>query len=164
MAARRRRKGYVLSWHGERVHRHALRASREAIDDTMARSVVDAKANAPFQFGVLQGSIRIVEPARRVRDRIVGTWGSADVNYALAQEVGTDGGTVRVGSHRRRTFTRTSRRGTETVRAHTVRSHTRETKPRKGRYFLRGGADREYPKLTGRIRYRLERLLRRAGS
>lgn len=163
MAARRRRgrgkrvgRHARLFWNGEAIEAAAIKASRFGIDETMAKCIQDAKPNTPVVTGALQGSIRL-EPARIQRARVIGRWGSFDINYALAVEAGHDGGIEEVKAHRRRSFTR---RDGVVVRAHSVRAHTRRVKPRRGRNMLRNAADKEYPRLAGRIRAHFQRMVR----
>lgn len=51
--------------------------------------VPEAKMHVPVATSALQGSIKIVEPARRDATGVVaGIWGSADIVYALGVETG----------------------------------------------------------------------------
>ncbi len=76
-----------LDWRGREMEQRVELAARIAIDETMAEAVREAKVRTPVRTGTLQGSIRF-EPARREGNRVVGRWGSFDVNYALFVEVG----------------------------------------------------------------------------
>ena len=138
----RKRRG--LDWRGLDVYLDLQDATQEAIDDTMAKCVDDAKRNVPVVTATLQGSIRL-KPAEQTHKGLVGEWGSFDVNYALAVETGNRS---LVGPPHRSTTpgSRTSGAGRNTG----------------NRNFLRNAADKEYPKLAARIRSRLRRQRRSA--
>ena len=53
----------------------------------MSKAVKDAKQNVPVVTATLQGSIRI-QPSEIKGEDVDGLWGSFDVNYALAVEMG----------------------------------------------------------------------------
>lgn len=78
----------LVDWNGEQVKRKAVTASRKGIDETMSKCVIVAKGRVRVKTATLQGSLRM-EPAVVLGQRIKGTWGSFDVNYALWQEIGT---------------------------------------------------------------------------
>lgn len=138
----------IVVWRGDNVRRRVVQATREAFDETMALCVVTAKSNTPVKTAALQGSIRL-NPAQLVRGNVVeGVWGSFEINYALAVEVGTRGGSVQVSAH-----TRAGKSGT-----HNVRAHWRLTQPRPGRNMLRGAADEHYPDVRARIAKRLRTI------
>ena len=123
-----------LDWKGPQVRRAIERASEWGIDKTTSECVRDAKENVPVRTGALQGSIRM-QPATRRGKYIEGTWGSFDVNYALAIELGNPSLIPRDADNRRESLPYSSR-GRNTG----------------NRGFLRGAADKQYPKLAGRIR------------
>jgi hypothetical protein len=81
-----------LKWNGDEIERKMLAAQKFGIDQTMAACVVDAKSNYypghGFVTGVLQGSIQMRQAKHR-GDRVVGLWGSFDVDYALSIEKGS---------------------------------------------------------------------------
>ena len=83
-------RGFRLFWKGDQIKDRLLNAARQGIDETMAAGVVEAKNNTPVVTGTLQGSIQF-RPARIEGDRVVGRWGSFDVNYAIYVETGTRG-------------------------------------------------------------------------
>jgi HK97 gp10 family phage protein len=81
----------LRGWRGKQILAKAEAAAAVAIDRTMADCVADAKANHPWEnvTGTLEGSIRVVSFAGLHGLAIVGTWGSADVMYAIFLELGT---------------------------------------------------------------------------
>ena len=84
-------RGYKFDWNGGEVRRKVVRAAARGINATMGECVEDAQSNTPWITGNLRRSIKIQELAREVNGRIVGLWGSADVDYALYVETGTRG-------------------------------------------------------------------------
>ena len=80
-----------LFWNGDAVIKEMTQAECGAIDETTSLCVRRAKANLWEGHGVvtaaLQGSIRM-EPAKKIRLHVVGTWGSFTIEYAMAVEVG----------------------------------------------------------------------------
>jgi hypothetical protein len=72
-------------WHGKEFMRRVERASRGALDETAAASVLVAQADLypghGLITGILQGSIQ-ARAARQTRRGQLATWGSFDVNYA----------------------------------------------------------------------------------
>ena len=124
-----------VDWRGDEVLRHTQRAIRYAIDETMSACVDDAKRNVPRVTGTLQGSIQI-EPASIDRNgKVVGEWGSFDVNYALAVEMGN-----------RSLVGPPHKSKTPGIKASGPGRNTGN------RNFLRNAADKEYPKLRSRIK------------
>jgi len=78
-----------LKWNGPIIAAAFLQAAKRAVDETTAECVVLAKGKAPFQYGVLQGSI-MAKPAKITGSGgVAAEWGSFDVNYAIYQELGT---------------------------------------------------------------------------
>lgn len=130
-----------VDWRGKQVRRAVQRASKRAIDDTMSRAVSHAKENVPVVTATLQGSLRI-EPAEIKGNVVSGRWGSFDVNYALAVEMGNRS-LVPAGGDAKRDKRSGTGRGIRTGNTG----------------FLRSAADREYPKLAGRIRKEFKKQL-----
>ena len=64
------------------------KATKDGIDEVMSDCVGTSKGDVPVASASYQGSIRIVEPARKDGGEIAGVWGSTDINYALAIETG----------------------------------------------------------------------------
>ena len=83
---------FRLTWRAEVIQRRVREASRKGIDITMALCVVLAKKHPPLPFvsGTAQGSIQM-RPAEIQRDRVVGRWGSFDVDYFIWLEIGARG-------------------------------------------------------------------------
>jgi hypothetical protein len=75
-----------LTWHGDAIKAKAREAARLAVDETTASCVAPAKDRVRVKTRILQGSIQF-RPATEEGSRIVGRWGSFDVNYALVQEI-----------------------------------------------------------------------------
>ena len=112
----------------------------------MVDCVTDAKPNTPFITGALSRSIRF-DPAKEEGNTVVGVWGSFDINYALAVEMGNarlvgpeplggeDDSRFGVGGNFDTGF-----------------NHGKNN-------FLRGAADSKYPELPNNIRDRLGRLV-----
>ena len=130
-----------VDWRGPQVRRAVQRASKRAIDDTMSRAVRDAKNNVPVVTSTLQGSLRI-EPAEIKGNVVSGRWGSFDVNYALAVEMGNPSLVPAGGDVKRDTLPNTGR-GIRTGNTG----------------FLRGAAEKEYRNLAKRIRDEFESKL-----
>ena len=122
-----------VDWRGPQVRRAVERASQRAIDKTTSLCVKDAKDNVPVVTATLQGSFKI-QPAEIEGNFVTGLWGSFDVNYALAVELGNRSLVPSGGDTQRETLPN-SGRGIRTGNTG----------------FLRGAADKEYPKLRERI-------------
>jgi hypothetical protein len=75
-----------VKWFGKQIMAKVEKAEMGAIDETCASCVPLAKDRVHVKTRILQGSIQF-RPAQRDGKRIVGKWGSFDVNYALWQEV-----------------------------------------------------------------------------
>ena len=84
--------GFRVNWRGGRIPRRVAVASRRGIDATMAACVPLAKRETPVITGTAQGSIQ-TRPAVIQRTRVVGRWGSFDVNYFIWLEIGARGRT-----------------------------------------------------------------------
>lgn len=79
-----------VEWKGREVVENVSRAAVKGIDKTLADCTREAKRNHEFtnRTTILEGSIR-AEAAHQEGRRIVGRWGSFNVEYALYVEVGT---------------------------------------------------------------------------
>ena len=79
-----------LKWEGDKVIKKMDKCIIQGMNQTMAKAAVHAKQNHPWvnRTGILEGSIRPVVAARKVGDEVIGLWGSVDVSYALALELG----------------------------------------------------------------------------
>lgn len=75
-----------LDWLGDAIKGRIRRAEKQAIDDTTAACVIPAKDRVHVRTRILQGSIQSRDAVEE-EDRVVGRWGSFDVNYAFWQEV-----------------------------------------------------------------------------
>jgi len=75
-----------LEWHGEAIRERLRQAAQLGIDATTAACVIPAKQAVRVKTRILQGSIQ-ARPAEDEGGRLVGYWGSFDVNYALWQEI-----------------------------------------------------------------------------
>lgn len=84
-----------LDWHGDDIKRKASEAARRGIDETMGACIGPAKERTPVVTGAAQGSVKIVQLARHLGNRLVGLWGSADINYYIWIEIGARGRTGR---------------------------------------------------------------------
>lgn len=80
-----------LKWHGREVMQAVVNAAIAGVDQTMADCVIHAKGNHPWRnrTTTLEGSLRIVRPARQEGQRVAGLWGSIMVKYAIFLELGT---------------------------------------------------------------------------
>lgn len=79
-----------LTWHGDAIAKRIDEAQRLGIDETTLACQDPAMSRVRVKTGNLRRSIpRGHQPARREGGKWVGRWGSADVNYALWQEIGT---------------------------------------------------------------------------
>lgn len=140
----------ALKWEGDKVTRKLRQAQVDAVNQTMAAAVRQAKQNHDWQnrTGVLEGSYAVVEFATQgsVQEKVRGLWGSRDVRYALIQELG---GTIRAKEGGKLTFQ---------LPDGSWRSVDEVTIP--ARPALRPAADAEYPKLAARIRRNYERAAR----
>lgn len=58
-------KNLFLDWRGPQVLSKVEQAAKDGIDEIMADCVVTAKTDVPVASASYQGSIRIVEPARK---------------------------------------------------------------------------------------------------
>ena len=74
-------------WNGDKVAELVRQATERGMQSVVADCIKDAKENVPVQTGNLQRSIR-ADPPDTNRDGVSITWGSFDVNYALAVETG----------------------------------------------------------------------------
>lgn len=78
----------MIDWRGEEVVDKTLLAMATGINTVMAGCVQLAKQKVRRRTTTLQGSIQMRE-ARAMPQGVVGVWGSFNVNYALAVELGT---------------------------------------------------------------------------
>jgi hypothetical protein len=75
---------YSLAWRGGAIVGRTKHATRQGLEETLARCVTMAMGLVRVEFGTLQGSLRY-----EMLGNEEGEWGSFDVNYALFQELGT---------------------------------------------------------------------------
>ncbi|MBW8638995.1 phage morphogenesis protein [Hoeflea sp. WL0058] len=130
-----------VKWYGRQVSEKMRKAQILGVNATMAACVTGAKRNHPWKnrTGVLEGSIGIAEPASaQSTGGVKGVWGSRDAVQALIQEVG---GVIR--PVRKQALKFQLEDGTFIV----TKKVTIPARP-----YLRPEADKEYPKLTKRIR------------
>ena len=80
---------WEVNWKGPQVRKHVEDSAIFGINATMAAGLIVAKERVAVLTATLQGSLRIVDFARFFSGIARGRWGSADVNYALWQEIGT---------------------------------------------------------------------------
>lgn len=80
----------TLEWQGKKVTKKLRNAQIRGVNKTMASAVTHAKNNHEWnnRTGILEGSIKTVEPAKASSNGVRGVWGSADVAYALIHELG----------------------------------------------------------------------------
>ena len=135
----------AVKWYGKKVSAKMRRAQITGINQTMAAAVTRAKRNHDWKnhTGVLEGSYGLAEPAHETGKGVRGVWGSRDVRYALAQELGAVIKPVRARALQFRT---------EAGNFVTVKQVRIPARP-----ALRPAADIEYPKLADRIRIAFER-------
>lgn len=79
-----------LRWRGSEIAAKVEAASKLAIDQTTSDAVNHAKQNHPWKnvTGTLEGSLQMRQ-AEVDGMRVVGTWGSFTVQYAIFLELGT---------------------------------------------------------------------------
>lgn len=79
-----------LNWHGDEIVEKAEKASKLALDRTMADCVEMAKRIHPWheQSGELDASIWVMQGATSRGTKVSGRWGS-DLPHALYMEIGT---------------------------------------------------------------------------
>jgi len=82
--------GVRINWKGKEMEGRVAKASRAGIDVVMALCVPAAKSETPVITGTAQGSIQM-RPASIMGRRIVGIWGSFNVNYFIWLEIGARG-------------------------------------------------------------------------
>jgi len=76
---------YRITWKDRAVLGRSKTAFRLGINETLAIAVQIAAPLTPYLWGFLRRSIRF-QPARIQGERIIGQWGSFDINYALRME------------------------------------------------------------------------------
>jgi hypothetical protein len=81
----------ALDWKGVNVLSAIRTATLAGVNKTMADAVIHAKRNHDWQnrTGILEGSVKIVRYAHTEGEIVSGLWGSADVVYALTQDLGS---------------------------------------------------------------------------
>ena len=133
----------MLDWKGGQVQTKVLGASRQAIDQTMAACVLEAKSEAPVVTTAYHGSIQM-RPAEKDGNGYTGYWGSFVILYAIFIELGTKAHTI------------TAKAGSALFwpgASHPVKSVKHPGT--KAQHILTNAADKEYPKLAGRIKVQL---------
>lgn len=143
-----------LKWTGKAVTEKLRQAQIAGVNRTMGACVVHAKENHPWQnrTAVLEGSIDVVDYAAPEGEGVKGTWGSRDVEYALAQELGATiqhpGGTPYViGEDGKAVFVRLDSAGASGLPK--TKPHEIVLKPKP---YLRPAADAKYPTLAANIK------------
>ena len=82
--------GFRMDWKAAAILKRERNASRLGIDDTLTLCVPIAKRETPVVTGTAQGSI-MFEPAKIFGERVIGRWGSFDVDYFIWLEIGARG-------------------------------------------------------------------------
>lgn len=136
----------ITEWNGEQVKRNMIIAAKWGIDATMAAAVRKAKGRVAKKTTTLQGSIQMRQAQQR-GDRVVGLWGSFNVNYALYVEEGTDPHVILPSAKKALWWP-----GLD----HPVKSVNHPGT--KAQPYLIPSADEEYPKLAGRIKRKFAQL------
>lgn len=79
-----------IQWFGEELKRRSRNAQVLGVNRVMSECVIHAKNNHEWKnrTGTLEGSIRIANFGTPHASGVRGAWGSADVRYALPQELG----------------------------------------------------------------------------
>lgn len=80
----------ATTWNGDAVKAKVTAAAKHAIDRVMSEASIDAKKNHPGWKNVTstaEGSVRPVQFAEEKGTKVVGVWGSVDVNYVIWLEV-----------------------------------------------------------------------------
>ena len=79
-----------VNWNGDAVIDQYNMSVIKGMTKTMADCVVRSKRIVPVDTGTLRNSLKIIDFPKTASDGTVsGTWGSANVNYALWVEIGT---------------------------------------------------------------------------
>ena len=68
-----------IKWRGREIKRAVSRAAVDAVNETMQDCVEEARRNHPgwkSRSGKLEGSIRIVDEAKRESRKVTGRWGA----------------------------------------------------------------------------------------
>ncbi len=87
----------ALKWFGPKVKLSVLQASIKGVNLTMAEAVIQFKNNHPGWINdtsKAEGSVQILEGAKRVGSAVQGIWGSTGVNYMIWLEL-NHGGAMR---------------------------------------------------------------------
>jgi hypothetical protein len=138
-------KSKSLKWNGKAVTAKMRRAQIAGVNQTMAACVVEAKSNHEWnnRTGVLEGAIDVALYAAPVADGVKGTWGARDVVYGRIHELG---GVIRPVTAKALAVP-LPEGGIALVQSVTIPA----------RPYLRPAADKQYPRLPGRIRAAFER-------
>lgn len=133
----------MLNWKGDDVVKNVRRATRMGIDETLSACVKRAKDDAPVRTATYHGSIQM-RPAVLEGGKMTGYWGSFRVLYAIFIELGTRAHIIRP---------KTKKALYWPGSAHPVKEVKHPGT--KGKHVLINAANKEYPKLAGRIRSHL---------
>ncbi|MDP3908717.1 hypothetical protein [Novosphingobium sp.] len=151
--------GKSLKWNGEALLKAMDEAQQVGINQTMSACVEHATNNHPFKnrSTFLEGSLDVAQSATRVEGGYQGKWGSLDIEYALAIELGATinhpGGTAYyIDESGKAVFM--SNRSALSEGLPRTKPHRIVIKPHP---FLRPAGDAQYPGLTDRVRKALER-------
>lgn len=79
---------YKITWKGRSVEQAVVKATVEAMTETLEACVAQAKIFAPYRTGALRDDISYDEPQIREK-RITARWGNREVYYSIFQEIGT---------------------------------------------------------------------------
>lgn len=77
---------FKLDWHGKDISDKARRAAIRGVNKTTVKAVNVAKPTTPYITGTYRRSLQ-ARQAKARGNRVVGVWGSFDVNYALNVEM-----------------------------------------------------------------------------
>ena len=135
----------MLKWYGEAIKRKVQVAQRRGINETMAGCLREAKSRVPVRTGLLQGSLRMI-PAAVKAGKVVGIWGSFQVDYARVVEFGMRPHVI-LPVNKKALYWPGALHPVKVV-------HHPGTK---GKPFLRPAAEKEYPLLGQRIKRALQR-------
>jgi hypothetical protein len=135
-----------LVWKGDVVKERMRKAQIRGVNATMAKCVVEAKSNHPWQnrTTVLEGGIDVVEYAIPDPLGVHGLWGVRDVVYARIQE---EGGTITAKNAKALAIP------TKDGGVAFVKSVTLPARP-----YLRPAGDKLYPTLADSIRSSYDKL------
>jgi len=77
-------------WRGDQVKKNVLDAGLFGMNKVMAKCVMRAKMNHPGWKNITataEGSIRIIEFAKKIGKFLIGKWGSRNVDYMIWLEI-----------------------------------------------------------------------------